>query len=98
MSFFSIPPATKSAAVKHYWKTGNLRGTANKFGVSRNAIYEWLRSAESNWKQPFRASFPGKKPATLAEQNATLRAQLDDVLDIYHNISQPPLSAISLAR
>ncbi|HKU23933.1 MAG TPA: transposase [Candidatus Sulfotelmatobacter sp.] len=98
MSYVSIAPATKTAAVKHYWQTGNLQGTANKFGVSRNAIYEWVRIAEGNLEQAFRASTPGKRTATLAEQNAKLRAQLDEVLDIYHRISQRPRPTRSLAR
>ena len=30
MSYVPITPATKTAAVKHYWQTGNLQGTADK--------------------------------------------------------------------
>jgi uncharacterized protein YjcR len=98
MSYVLITPATKAAAVKHFWQTGNLRGTANKFGVSRNSIYEWVRIAEGNLEQAFRASTPGKRTATLAEQNAKLQAQLDEVLDMYHKISQRPAPTMSLAR
>jgi len=98
MSYVSIAPATKAAAVKHYWQTGNLQGTANKFGVSRNAIYEWVRIAECNLEQAFLASTPGKRTATLAEQNAKLQAQLNDVLDKYHMISQSPSPSMSLSR
>lgn len=97
MSYVSIAPATKTAAVKHYWQTGNLQSTAVKFGVSRNAIYQWVRIAELNLEQAFAASTPGKRTATLAEQNAKLQAQLDDVLYVYHSVSQPRVPAPSLA-
>src|SRR5215467_6326774 len=98
MSYVSITPATKTAAVKHYWQTGNLQGTAAKFGVSRNAVYQWVQIAEQNLEQAFAASTPGKRTATLAEQNAKLQAQLNDVLHVYHSISQRPVPAPSLAR
>jgi transposase-like protein len=97
MSYVSITSATKTAAVKHYWQTGNLQGTAAKFGVSRNAIYQWVRIAEHNLEQAFAASTPGKRTATLAEQNAKLQAQLNDVLHVYHSISQsrPPVPSLA---
>ena len=98
MSYVSITPATKTAAVKHYWQTGNLQGTAVKFGVSRNAIYQWVQIAEHNLEQAFAASTPGRRTATLAEQNAKLQAQLDDVLHVYHSASQRLSIAASLAR
>jgi transposase-like protein len=97
MSYVSITPATKTAAVKHYWQTGNLQGTAVKFGVSRNAIYQWVQIAEHNLEQAFAACTPGKRTATLAEQNAKLQAQLDDVLHEYHTVSprRVPLAALA---
>lgn len=98
MSYVSITPATKTAAVKHYWQTGNLQGTAAKFGVSRNAIYQWVRIAENNLEQAFASCTPGKRTATLAEQNAKLQAQLDDVLHVYHSISQRQVPPPALAR
>jgi hypothetical protein len=49
-------------------------------------------------EQAFRASTPGKRTATLAEQNAKLQAQLDEVLDMYHNISQRPTPTMPLAH
>src|ERR1700730_4070827 len=79
MSRVPVDSSTKAAAVKHYWQTGSLKGTADKFGVSRNAVYDWVRIAELNVEQAFRASTPGKKTATLSEQNHRLQAQLDDV-------------------
>lgn len=97
MSYVSITPATKTAAVKHYWQTGNLQGTAARFGVSRNAIYQWVRIAEHNLEQAFAASTPGKRTATLAEQNAKLQAQLDDVLHVYHSVAQGRVPAPALA-
>jgi transposase-like protein len=97
MPYVSIAPATKMAAVKHYWQTGNLQATAAKFGVCRNAIYQWVRIAEHNLEQAFAASTPGKRTATLAEQNANLQAQLDDVLNVYHSVSQRRVPAPSLA-
>lgn len=97
MSYLSITPATKTAAVKHYWQTGNLQATAVKFGVSRNAIYQWVRIAEHNLEQAFAASTPGKRTATLAEQNAKLQAQLEEVLHLYHSESQRCVPAPSLA-
>jgi transposase-like protein len=98
MSYVPITPATKTAAVKHYWQTGNLKGTADKFGVSRNTLYEWMRIAELNLEQAFRAFTPGRRTASLAEQNEKLQTQLNDVLDKYHTKSQNPLPAPSLAR
>jgi transposase-like protein len=97
MSYVLITSATKTAAVKHYWQTGNLQGTAAKFGVSRNAIYQWVRIAEHNLEQAFAASTPGKRTATLAEQNAKLQAQLNDVLYVYHSIAQsrPPVPSLA---
>ena len=50
-----------------------------------------MRIAEQNLESAFLASTPGKKTASLAEQNRKLQAQLDDVLDAYH--SKPPPSA-----
>jgi transposase-like protein len=97
MSYVSITPATKTAAVKHYWQTGNLQGTAVKFGVSRNAIYQWVQIAEHNLEQAFAACTPGKRTATLAEQNAKLQAQLDDVSHEYHTVSQRRVPVASLA-
>ena len=97
MSYIPITAATKTAAVKHYWQTGNLQGTAAKFGVSRNAVYQWIRIAEHNLEQAFATSTPGKRTATLAEQNAKLQAQLDDVLHVYHTVSQRRLPAPALA-
>jgi transposase-like protein len=87
MAYLPIQTATKTAAVKHFWRTGNLRATALKFGVSRNAIYDWVRIAEQHLETAFLASTPGKRTATLEEQNQKLQTQLDEVLDVYHKIS-----------
>ena len=98
MSRVPVDSSTKAAAVKHYWQTGSLKGTADKFGVSRNAVYDWVRIAELNVEQAFRASTPGKKTATLSEQNQRLQAQLDDVLGRYHKISQSSTGPAVCAR
>ena len=98
MSRVPVDSSTKAAAVKHYWQTGSLKGTADKFGVSRNAVYDWVRIAELNVEQAFRASTPGKKTATLSEQNQRLQAQLDDVLGRYHKISQSSIGPAVCAR
>lgn len=88
MSFVPIDPATKTAAVKHYWRSGNLKATAEKFRVSRNAIYDWVQIAERNLETAFVGSTPGKKAPPLADQNQKLQSQLKEVLDAYHKPSQ----------
>src|SRR5216683_6574413 len=90
MSFVHITPATKLAAVKLYWQTGNVLKCANEYGVSRNTVYDWVRLAEQNLEKLFLESTPGRKPPTLAEQKETLQSQLEHVLDAYHNLSQSP--------
>jgi transposase-like protein len=99
MAYLHIDPATKIAAVKDYWQTGNLKKCAEKYGVSRNGIYDWVRLVEQHLEEIFQASTPGKRTASLAEQNQKLQSQLDEVLDDYHKLSQSrtPLSP-ELAR
>jgi transposase-like protein len=93
MSYVAVQPATKMRAVKHFWQTGNLKKSAEKFGISRKTLYAWVRLAEESLETIFEASTPGKRTATLAEQNQKLQTQLDEVLHVYHKISQrPPLS------
>ena len=41
MSYVHIDPATKMKAVKHFWQTGNLKKSAEKFDISRKALYAW---------------------------------------------------------
>ena len=82
MAFAHIDPATKVAAVKHYWLTGNLKGTAEKFRVSRNSIYDWILVAEQHLENAFATTTPGRRTATPAEQNQKLQSQLDVVLEI----------------
>jgi transposase-like protein len=89
--YVPIDPATKTAAVKRFWRTGNLKATAAEFGVSRNAIYDWVRIAEQNLEAAFVASTPGKKAPSLAEQNQKLQSQLKGVLDACHQPSQGSL-------
>lgn len=90
MSFVQITPATKLAAVKLYWQTGNVKKCADEYGVSRNTLYDWVHLAEQHLESLFLESTPGRKPVTLAEQKEALQSQLDHVLDIYHNLSQSP--------
>jgi transposase-like protein len=99
MSFVHIRPATKIAAVKLYWQSGNIKKCADQFRVSRNTIYDWVRLAEQHLESVFLQSTPGKRTATLTEQKEALQSQLDHVLDAYHNLSRgsQPLSP-DLAR
>jgi transposase-like protein len=90
MSFIPIDPATKTAAVKYFWRNGNLKATAEKFKVSRNAIYDWVQIAEQNLETAFAASTPGKKALSLADHNRKLQSQLKEVLDAYHKSSPSP--------
>ena len=88
MSFVPIKPATKTAAVKHFWHSGNLKATAEKFKVSRNAIYDWVQIAEQHLETAFVGSKPGRKAPPLADQNQKLQSQLKEVLDVHHKTSQ----------
>jgi transposase-like protein len=90
MSFVQITPATKLAAVKLYWQTGNVKKCADEYGVARNTLYDWVHLAEQHLESLFLESTPGRKPVTLAEQKEALQSQLDHVLDVYHNLSQSP--------
>jgi transposase-like protein len=93
MSYVHIDPAAKMKAVKHFWQTGNLKKSAEKFDISRKALYAWVRLAEESWEAIFEASTPSKRTATLTEQNQKLQTQLDEVLHAYHKVSpRPPLS------
>jgi transposase-like protein len=90
MSFVHISPSTKLAAVKLYWQTGNVKKCAERFGVSRNTIYDWVRLAEQRLESMFLESTPGKRAPSVDSRNQALQSQLDHVLDAYHNLSQRP--------
>ncbi len=90
MSYLAINPSVKVAAVKRYWKTNNLQQTAKEFGVSRTALYEWVRVAEAHLGQIFEQLKPGKRTATVQDENQKLRNQLQDVLEEYHKLSRRP--------
>ena len=79
MSYVHIDPATKMKAVKHFWQTGNLKKSAEKFDISRQALYAWVRLAEDSLETIFEASTPGKRTATLTEQNQKLQTQLAEL-------------------
>ena len=68
MSFVRISPATKLAAVKLYWQTGNVMQCAHEYAVSRNTIYDWVRFAEQRLENLFLESTPGRRPVPLPEQ------------------------------
>ena len=97
MSYIHIDPATKMKAVKHFWQTGNLKKSAEKFSISRKALYAWVRLAEESLETIFEASTPGKRTATLAEQNQKPQTQLDEVLHAYHKVSPRPALSVELA-
>src|SRR5712692_6862892 len=79
-------------------QNGSLRNTtAEKFGVSRNAIYDWVRIAERNLETAFAGSTPGRKAPPLADQNQKLQSQLKEVLDAYHKPSQSPAATLPAA-
>ena len=92
MSYVFIDPTTKVAAVRRYWKTNNLKQTAEEFGVSRSTLYEWIQLVEAELEDVFRQSTPGKRTITLEEENQKLRNQLQDVLQAYHKSSQSSVS------
>jgi transposase-like protein len=99
MSFVRITPATKLAAVKLYWQTGNVKKCADEYAVARNTIYDWVRFAEQRLENLFLESAPGRKPVPLLEQKEALQSQLDHVLDVYHNVApRSPSLAQDLAR
>ena len=97
MSYVRVDASTKMNAVKHFWQRGNLKRSAENFDVSRKALYAWVRLAEEHLETIFEASPPGKRTATLAEQNQKLQAQLDEVLHAYHKVSQRPALSVELA-
>lgn len=88
MSYVPIDSSRKVAAVKRYWQSNNLQQTAQKFRISRSTLYEWVRLAEANLERIFQGSKPGRRTATPEEEKQKLQAQLREVLDIYHNLSQ----------
>jgi len=90
MPFVHITPATKLAAVKLYWQTGNVKKCADEYSVSRNTIYDWVRFAEQRLENLFLESAPGRKPVGLVEQKQALQSQLDHVLDVYHSLAPHP--------
>src|ERR1700757_4619816 len=90
MSFVHIKPKTKLDAVKLYWQSGNITKSADKFGVSRNTVYDWVHLAEQHLENVFRESTPGRRAPSLDIQNQALQSQIDHVLEVYHNISPKP--------
>lgn len=100
MAYDDISTETKIRAVKEAWRTDNISRTADKFDVSRDSIYYWIEIAEEALEERFKASTPGRKDVSLAEENEILREQLQMLSEAYHKIvrefdsvdplSQPP--------
>lgn len=91
MSYVSIDPSTKIAAVKRYWQSNNVQQTAQEFQISRSTLYEWVRLAEAQLEAVFEEAKPGKRTTTLEEENERLHTQVHELLDAYHNRSQDEL-------
>ena len=88
MGYKSINPATKLDVVKYYYSCSNISETSTKFGISRNAVYEWSRFADEVLLRGFAEKTPGKRTATPEEEATILRKQLKELLDVHHKFSQ----------
>jgi len=95
VSYITIQPSTKAAAVKRFWQTNNLKATAAEFGVARSTLYEWVRLAEAQLEKAFLGSTPGRRTSTPEEENRKLREQIREVIDVYHKSSQGPAASLS---
>jgi len=88
MAYRKIDNEFKLGVVKDYWRTSKVSQTAKKYGVGRNAVYEWSDFAEKAILENFANLTPGKRTISLAEENKKLREQLNELLDDYHKLSQ----------
>ena len=88
MAYDDISTETKIRAVKEAWRTDNISRTADKFDVSRDSIYYWIEIAEEALEERFKASTPGRKDVSLAEENEILREQLQMLSEAYHKIAR----------
>lgn len=88
MAYKTIDPELKLHVVKDFWSTGNVSKTADKYGISRNAVYDWTKLAEQTIQEAFQKTTPGRHTVSLEEENKHLRSQIQELLDIYHKLSQ----------
>lgn len=88
MAYDDISTETKIRAVKEAWRTDNISRTADKFDVSRDSIYYWIEIAEEALEERFKASTPGRKDVSLAEENEILREQLQMLSEAYHKVAR----------
>lgn len=95
LGYKSIDPNMKLQVMKHYYSCSNISETADKFGISRNSVYEWTCFADEVLLRAFAQKKPGKRTATAEEQVSTLKKQLREMLDVYHKISQDSLPTVA---
>lgn len=88
MAYRKIEAKFRLEVVKEYWITSNVSQIAKKYGVGRNAVYEWSDSAEKCILENFTTSTPGKRTVSPVEENRKLKEQLRELLDDYHRLSQ----------
>lgn len=88
MAYKTIDPELKLQVVKDHWSTGNVSKTADKYGVSRNVVYNWTELAQQAIREIFQKTTPGRRTVSLEEENRHLKSQLQEVLNTYYKISQ----------
>lgn len=89
-----INPELKLNVVKEYWSTGNISKIANKYGISRNVVYNWSELAQQVIQEAFEKTSPGRHTISLEEENKNLRAQLQELLNVYHELPQDKSSGV----
>jgi transposase-like protein len=88
MAYKIIDSGLKLHVVKNFWLSNNVSKTADKYGVSRNAVYDWTKLAEQAIQKAFQKTTPGRRTISLEEENKHLRSQIQELLNIYHELSQ----------
>ncbi|MFH1562589.1 MAG: transposase [Nitrospirota bacterium] len=88
MAYRKITSEFKLEVIKSYWVTPNVSQIARKYGIGRDAVYEWSNSARKAILESFADSTPGKRTVNLMEENKTLREQLMKLSAAYRNLSQ----------
>ena len=98
MAYDNISPETKIKTVKEAWITDNISQTADKFDVSRDSIYHWIKLTEKAMQERFESSTPGRKGVSPAEENKILREQVQRLSKAYHKVAQKLDSADPLSQ
>lgn len=88
MAYRKISSEFKLEVVKSYWVTSNVSKTARKYGIGRDAVYEWSDSAQKAILESFANLTPGKRTVSPVEENKKLREQLTDLSDDYRRLSR----------